>query len=131
MSWSTLSRAVTLQLLLAMAVVGVELARGPLPALSGRVGAAAPPLPPAPAAPVLEPVIPAAFPSPAGGGPLADEAVREILALRREHGGLLNAALWQVPEGTDDASDPADDAGWEEAEFSRALQRVMRADATP
>jgi hypothetical protein len=110
-------------------VAGIELAVGPtLPPCSPRLTAPVTALGPAAvAADVvgsgpsdLRPVQPAQ-------DRLGDDAAwREILELRREHGGLLEDALWHEPENPAlPGPAAANAAGWEEAEFGRALRQVM------
>ncbi len=133
MMGGTRCRAVALQLVLAALVAGVELIRGPtLPPRSPTTPRASDDPRPDGAASSVTPAIPGALSPPAAVGVMADDAAwREIIALRREGGGLLKSALWRESDAPGAPGTAADDAAaWEEAEFSQALRRVLNAAAT-
>ncbi len=138
MPWDVPIRAVILQLGLVALVASAEAIRGPtIPPCPTRQTAS-----PTTLAPLSDATNVAEFDSdeanaihPAQGNftdpSAADAAWREILELRRTHGGLLQGALWHDPDhpGVLGAGD-ADATDWEEAEFSRALRQVIGAPAT-
>ncbi|MCU0959421.1 MAG: hypothetical protein MUF48_04890 [Pirellulaceae bacterium] len=134
MSWNARGQAVTLQLGLAALVAGAELAVGPtLPPCATRPTMPPGRSPPVAAAPpeACAAALPLAPLSSAPQGAMPDEAAwREILELRREHGTLLNGAIWQAPDTPNaDGDGMGDAAGWEEAAFGQALRQVMDAAA--